>query len=417
MFEYLYLLLEILTIICCLHGLYSEVSIDKWTTAFLIITDLILFSFIHKYEMSQLWSLLMLGIIGIYTLYEFPFSIRKAVISNVLYTIIVSLLQLIASLVVMLCRLEWLPNDILLCLINFSTLLAVVLMGRCGWLHSIFSMFIKKNVYAYLAGIIYCIAMLRGIVKYKTELGFSSDYFLIILVFGLLLCIILYSWQKEKEKAYQKDQELKMHQVYDESFQKLFERIRKKQHDFNNHLQAITSMHYTIDNYEELVREQKAYCQVLNENMNRYYDLLSSRWKVVAGFLFSKFEAMGEKNIKIAYDFRVIHERDRLPEYVVIELIGILLDNAAEEVSHHKDPRIGFSMFESEEALEITVMNPVVNLENIKPEWMFRPGCSSKEGHSGLGLSKIADYQQKYHFKYSVSKKNGNLLMISIRIE
>ena len=119
----------------------------------------------------------------------------------------------------------------------------------------------------------------------------------------------------------------------------LIDAIRKRQHEFNNHLQAILCMHYTIHTYSELIEAQLSYCNSIVDN-NKFYRLLRGEWPVLSGFLYGKLQEADSKGIRIRYQYRVKKKNDRIPEFVFVEILGILLDNAVEAVVKIPDPVI-----------------------------------------------------------------------------
>ena len=243
-----------------------------------------------------------------------------------------------------------------------------------------------------------------GIIQYKKEMETSVGQFMMLLLVGSLICILVYSWQSEKENKSKVERELQMHKMYDNSFAGLIATMRKKQHEFHNHLQAIVGMHYTFKTYEELVKEQQKYVGTLLYE-NKFYGLLSSNWPVLAGFLYSKFLEADAKGIGIKYTLGVELEMCRIPEFVMIEILGILLDNAIEAVEKIENPMI-YVRLVKEESFSIQVANTIEDLTYGSVIKFFDEGYSSKKGHQGLGLHKIAEYGQRYHFEPRVLKIN-----------
>lgn len=105
--------------------------------------------------------------------------------------------------------------------------------------------------------------------------------------------------------------------------------MRKKQHDFHNHITAIYSHHLMAKDYDTLVALQKKYCDEIMEE-NRYARLLSSNSPIVIAFLYSKFIEAESKGCRITYDIKVDELQCKIPDYKLIEVLGILLDNAIE---------------------------------------------------------------------------------------
>ena len=400
--ERLYTLIEICNIICCLHFIHNKkVKIDI-QSILLICTDSILFELINIYDVNRNLSMLMYFLIFIYIIAEFGADIKCAVVANLIYVIVLGVGQLVGVLILTLLRLESLADSLSAIVINLIAFIILLLIRR--ELHSLYKFVIRKNFMVFAAFLISFLVIIKGIVQYKKEMETSVGQFMMLLLVGSLTCILVYSWQNEKENKAKVERELQMHKMYDNSFASLIATMRKKQHEFHNHLQAIVGMHYMLKTYEELVEEQQKYVGTLLHE-NKCYGLLSSNWPVLAGFLYSKFLEADAKGIGIKYTLGVELEMCRIPEFVMIEILGILLDNAIEAVEKIENPMI-YVRVVKEESFSVQVANTIEDMTYGNVMRLFDEGYSSKKGHQGLGLHKIAEYGQRYHFEPRVLKIN-----------
>ena len=109
-----------------------------------------------------------------------------------------------------------------------------------------------------------------------------------ILVFILLLTAIIWStvdWKLTSDLIQNQEKELKLYQLYIQPMEELVKEIRARQHEFDNHINAILNMHLTVDNYEELVEKQSDYIhEIRRDSASRYLSLLRISDKVLAGF-------------------------------------------------------------------------------------------------------------------------------------
>ena len=195
-----------------------------------------------------------------------------------------------------------------------------------------------------------------------------------------------------------------MHKCYDESFKELIKTIRERQHDFHNHIQAVKSLHYSIQTYDELVAEQDKYCDALMED-NRLYGLLN---------VHSPADAAG---VRIEYSVKIRQSITSIPEYILVEIAGILLDNAMEAVLENEHRGIEFYLSQEEDMLSLEVGNPVENVSYTDVSMFFKAGYSKKAEHTGLGLYKVFQYSRKYGFDVIAKKqekKNQEWLFIKI---
>ena len=400
--ERLYTLIEICNIICCLHFIYNKkIKIDV-KSILLICADSILFELINRYGANRNLSMLMYFLIFIYIIAEFGADIKSSVVANLIYVIVLGVGQLVGVLILTLLRLEFLKDSLSAVSINLIAFIMLLLIRR--ELYSLYNFAMKKNFVVFIAFLVTFWVISKGIFQDKKEMETSVSQFMMLLLVGSLTCILVYSWQNEKENKDKIERELQMHKMYDNSFVSLIAAMRKKQHEFHNHLQAIIGMHYVLKTYEELVKEQQKYVGVLLQE-NKFYRLLSSNWPVLAGFLYSKFLEADAKGIGIKYTLSVEADMCRIPEFVMIEILGILLDNAIEAVEKVENPMI-YVRVVKEESFFIQVANTIEDLAYGNVIKFFDEGYSSKKGNQGLGLHKIAEYGQRYHFEPRVLKIN-----------
>ena len=87
--------------------------------------------------------------------------------------------------------------------------------------------------------------------------------------------------------------------------------------------------------------------------------------------------------------------------YEFVEIVGILLDNAAESLQQNDLERtITVEIYDDTERYKITVKNPVKGLTNSELQKFFVRGYSTKGEGRGLGLAKIKEYKNR--FKYDI---------------
>lgn len=393
--ERLYTLMEICNIICCLHFIYNKkIKIDI-QSVLLICADCILFELINIYPLERNLSMLMYFLIFLYIIIEFDTDIRSLIMGNLLYVVVLGISQILGGICIVLLRLEELNDSWMAIGINFIAFFLIVLVRKK--LHRLFEYLIKKNRTVICAFVISFLVMLGGILKYKKEMETSVGQFVILLIITSLISIFAYRWQKEKEMKSRVEMELQMHKMYDDSFASLISTMRKNQHEFNNHLQAIAGMHYTLHTYEELVNEQNKYFGNIMQK-NKFYRLLNCNWPVVAGFLYNKFKEADEKGINVNYKMTAEQGMCRIPEFVMVEILGILLDNAIEAAMNIENPVI-YVYIVNQKGIIVEVSNPILDVTYGEIMHFFEEGYSRKDGHNGLGLYKIAEYSKQYNFE------------------
>ena len=79
----------------------------------------------------------------------------------------------------------------------------------------------------------------------------------VMVLFGIIFSVILlglFDWSRNYADLRKKEQELKIYKLYIKPMEEPTKDIRARQHEFDNHMNAILNMHVTIDNYDELVK-------------------------------------------------------------------------------------------------------------------------------------------------------------------
>jgi len=234
-----------------------------------------------------------------------------------------------------------------------------------------------------------------------------------IFLFFLLSLITLIFVAVERKKNYdilaKQEKELQMYRLYTKPLEELVKEIRVKQHEFDNHMNAILNMHITIDNYDELVKEQSKYVkEIYDDHSRQFINLLKISDKVLAGFLYSKIlEAAPHLQFDIHVEGKTI--LSQASEHDMIEVVGTLIDNAM-EASSKDNNKIKMVVGSKNDKLifEIWNMHPVISLEEISH--FFEKGYSTKTkgGSRGLGLYNAKAITGRCHGELTVGMEQMN---------
>jgi len=236
--------------------------------------------------------------------------------------------------------------------------------------------------------------------------------------FGALLIFpVVVSLIKYRGKAKKAEKELQTYKQYGESMRNLIDNMRAKQHEFDNHINAIYSQHYLYDTYGELVEAQRQYCQEVR-NENRFNKLLLAGESVITAFLYEKFLEAEEAGIQISYQIAIRNMECGVPAHKQVELLGNLLDNAVEELRASKDRRRLFvTIRESPDGIEIEVGNETGKVEYERVSRFFEKGYSEKGNGRGYGLYNVKEICKKYGMHIECIERNlegANFLVFRI---
>ena len=239
---------------------------------------------------------------------------------------------------------------------------------------------------------VFCFISLAIAVYLVIDLKISRTLdFKMIIVFILLLVVIIWGtidWKLSNDIIREQEKELKMYRHYIQPLEELVKEIRARQHEFDNHLNAVLNMHLTVDSYEELVRRQSEYVkEISREGVSQYLLLLKISDKVLAGFLYSKIVSSRE-GIETEIEVRSREIISRVSEHSLIEIVGVLVDNAY-EACPEEGGRVRMILDSRQDHLIFQIFNQheKISLEEIGH--FFENGFttkSKKRGDRGLGL-------------------------------
>ena len=181
------------------------------------------------------------------------------------------------------------------------------------------------------------------------------------------------------------------------SLESMQEDIRKYNHDYKNLLtgallQAEDGDYDGVRLYLKDVLDE--FEEKLGKQISKNTQLKKIKSNEVKGLLLSKMSKMEE--IKIEFHLEVLNEVDRINMKTtdLVRCLGILLDNAIEEVEKLEEKVIKLVILQEEKVTTIMVKNPVtekVNIQNI-----YEEGFSTKGEKRGLGLSNYKEIVENY---------------------
>lgn len=399
---------EIISILLCINKLYGGRFKLDIQTVIIIAADMVLIESVNEnilpLGMSVMSYFLFIG----YCIIEFGSNKKELVINFIMCAIIISILQMCSWMVLDILHLtsnnsvDAGRNTLLVMILTLALLLLISTKER---LHKM-SVFMQQK-FPIIRTLLIIGVLLIGylIIIMKANGKLRPEHYVVIIISMCLLCIVTYLWQKTQNKVKEQKMELLMHQLYDESYNELITSIRRKQHDFSNHLNTITSMGILYDNYEELVENQSGYIVSLKEE-NRYSKLLSLGDAVIVGFLYSKFLQAEQRKIRVEYELQSPNMNCRIPDHKIVEIIGNLFDNAMDAVEQNPVEKVIHVKIENrQEDIMFVIYNECEHLAQTDIEKMFLKGVSSKGENRGLGLTNVRQICQEYHCDLEVGNR------------
>ena len=259
---------------------------------------------------------------------------------------------------------------------------------------------------------IFCVIALIVSVYLTIDFLISGTFdYRVLTMFLLVVVTIVWGildWRKNYLVIRQQERELKLYQMYIQPLEELVKDIRARQHEFDNHLNAILNMHLTIDDYSELVRQQSAYItEAVRENdMRQYLPLLKISDKVLAGFLYSKIMAQPDY-VRTDLEVQSLEIISGVSEHCLIEIVGILADNAYEACTEERN-HVVMRLDSRQDKIIFQVKNQVQKLKLEDIGKFFEKGYSTKgDGNQrGLGLYRARMLADRYGGEITVGTES-----------
>lgn len=236
---------------------------------------------------------------------------------------------------------------------------------------------------------IFCAAALIVTIYLLVDFSLSRTLDIKVMVlFGIIFSVIIFGlldWGQNYAALKKNEQELKIYKLYIKPLEELTKDIRARQHEFDNHMNAILNMHVTIDNYQELVRAQSAYGRGIYSDKSRYdLSFLRISDKILAGFLYSKIIAAPDY---IDIDIQVLSQEivTSVSEHFLVEIIGVLTDNAFEAATPALN-KVEMVLDAKDDKLIFMIKNQVENLTMGDIVHFFEKGYTTKKNREDRGL-------------------------------
>lgn len=218
-------------------------------------------------------------------------------------------------------------------------------------------------------------------------------------LFGLILLIISIHMLRQQESYHRLQAQLEDYETYQPIFAELVEHVRERQHEFDNQLLTIRSLPIIHKDYDSLAYALTNDTATAMGNLQTT-TLVRINLKLVAAFLFSKSRQAENmnKHLNIVVKQHIIHTQ--IPEYELIDVLGILIDNALEAID--TDESVSLSLDSQENQIIITILNKGPSLTSELRTAFFKKGYSTKvakhaKEKRGLGLPHLKELVDKYN--------------------
>lgn len=409
---------EVFSIVICIHVIYNRrIELDIKTAGVVLVTVGIL-EMIRQFNLNNAVSLCTSVLMVLYCTYKFKDNILGAIISTLLMLILITILQFVFVLVLIRAGVQ--DEVCRMLLINIIVSIFNLLLLPKLKIHKLRGIMRRhdKSIFFTFFVILFVICLLIIRVKLQGEINASFYIFAVPLLIVLLWTLCKWGIAQDEKESVQK--ELLITKSMQEEYDDLLTSVKLREHGFKNHLAALLSIKYTSKSYEELVKGQDKYYGLIREE-NKYNRLLFLGDSTIAGFLYEKFCQAEDEGIAVTYNLNGGFSGSVMPIYHIIEILGILFDNAVEaqrEVTETK--RLKFQFEEQETMFLFRTLNPYPYVSYAEIEAWFLKNSSHKGIHRGIGLYYAKKLCEEYAASIlcrNVEIEQENWIEITLEIE
>lgn len=357
-----------------------------------------------KWYLSTQWSILISGLI----LILLTFNLYRKKLIETIYVYILSTVIILSIQVTIVGILGVIGMDIEYNLINGLiaqgiSLLLIILVGKFLPIHFIFSYLINNNKVVKVLTLNALVILISIWFYWNINLDGILANIISIAILSAGIIYVNLVFIKEGLRNKHKEEQLKIYKDYLPVIDELMNELRAKQHEFDNHIQALRMLTITSKNFECIVNSMNDYIDELEEE-NDLRDLVKLDNKVLAGFIYSKIKRAEELGI----DFEIIIEdygfRVGLKDYELVEVIGNLINNAFETGIKHNSVVLELKKEEDMNVIEVRNKHPYLNIKTINKFFMEGVSTKSSTGR-GFGLYNVKEITNKYNGKIEVYNK------------
>lgn len=325
-------------------------------------------------------------------------NLKAAIKSYSIMVITIPTMQMILYTVLAFFVQYWMNNENFISFIQLvinMIICFIILLWKNEYLYNWGTKFKKINKIVISVLVTAIIAYVMIVFKNKDELmpQLLQQLVICMAVWGLTVMALASVEMEKKHKA----EELKLYEQYTHAFEDALTVIKMRQHEFDNHINAINCMRYVIEDKEDLIKEQQEYCKnIKNENIYNKVLLLKIPL-ILSGYLYSKFTIAEGKGIRVEYMIQELKEDNRVSLNDLIEIIGILFDNAMEELESKGKTHMEVNIYyDNVDRLIVEIINESGKVLNTEIEKFFKNGYSTKGENRGMGLYRLMYLKKKY---------------------
>lgn len=333
----------------------------------------------------------------LYIKWSYHESFKNSFVMFVLCIILVGLAELISYFPFAFVMHGWLSDIVN----NFLAALcsAVVCFVMAKWLPlEHLKNWCKKREVTYIAVVLFSlILMFTAIIDLRMTMQLDlGDYVYITacVVLMLLLAVRLMRYRYEE----------KIRKKYFDAFCRVIDQMKRRQHKFRNHMDAIYSLHALYNDYDELVEEQRRYLGKLVD-YEMPTDVLILENPIIIAHIYEKITEAQDVGLRIHMKLSCSLANCGIDDIHMVEILGTLLDNAIQDMIATGQKEFLFIRIKYEDGIIVEIANPHEEMSSQQINRMFEKGYSTKGEDRGIGLYHVRKLFQKYGIDLKVENR------------
>lgn len=198
--------------------------------------------------------------------------------------------------------------------------------------------------------------------------------------------------------------------LFSKNVNDLFFSIRAQRHDFNNHVHTLNGL-INIENYG-LARD---YITKLLKETVQLNDMLTLRDPFLAALFRSKIAYADSQGVALSIKTNTSLNEIKNDSFDLTRICGNLLDNAIEAVIESESEKVVFVEINQRESFNIFQFKNRCTLARDDINSIYMQGYTTKEGHSGLGLSIVQELVKKHNGQFRTDCQDG-FITITVKL-
>ena len=323
-------------------------------------------------------------------------------ITQIIFAVIVSLLGFS------------LTDNIINIVACFVTLIIGLIITYCYRINKIVELFCNTHKIGAIALISFFSISVTLSFYFKLDTASFTESIIFMLVSVIIILMIVSISINQLITISNMTKNLDAYNQYMPMLDELILNVRKRQHNHVNEIQSIIGLMHTHKDYESLTNAMKQALISFESDTEPEY-LLKLNLLLISGFLYQKQCYAKKMGRNINYVFDTYELNTYVPEYELIEMFGILIDNSLEAAKLNETITVTVNSYDNK--VEFVTRNSGHILTNEEYTYFFTEGYSNKpesapnKKYSGLGLFTLRELvTSKYKGDITLWNEDSDIL-------